>query len=176
MTRTEDRDAGGPGRILSIAKIIGRRGLLAQLRIGYYSIRSIRQAARMPGLIEAIGCPTGKGVAFAVSLWEDEASLKAYVHSGAHGNAAKATKDLARVHVTCHIPWPEATIPSWTEWGRILRMHPHIIDTRHVGDLTQEEKLADPQKMARFPLRAGVGAGRSKPAGEPAGSGTGQVP
>ncbi|MBW3582146.1 MAG: hypothetical protein KY455_03510 [Euryarchaeota archaeon] len=140
--------------VLSVAKILSRRGPLAQLRIGIASIRSIRQAARMPGCIEAIGAPTGKGVAFAVSLWEDEASLRAYVHSGAHGKAAKAIKDLARSHVSAHVEWDGEKIPPWTEWGAVLQERPHIIDTRHVGDLSDDEKLAGPTRAARFPLRA----------------------
>lgn len=141
--------------VLSIAKIISRRDPLSQIRVGYHSIRSIRQAARMPGLIEAIGSPSGGGVAFAVSLWEDEASLKAYVHSGAHGNAARAVMGVARAHVTGHVDWDGGTIPPWTEWGAILReAGPTIINTKHSGALTEEEKLAGPRKKARFPLRA----------------------
>lgn len=142
--------------VLSVAKIISRRGPIVQLRMGIASIRSIRQAARMPGCIEAIGAPMANGVAFAVSLWEDEASLKAYVRSGAHGKAVAATKDLARTHVSAHIPWEGDTLPPWTEWGDVLRHGPHIIDTKYVGDLTEEEKMAGPVRPSRMSLRAKV--------------------
>jgi heme-degrading monooxygenase HmoA len=143
--------AGGSGRVLSIAKIMPRSHPKAKLLLMFHTVRSIRQAARMPGFVEAVVGPTGDGAGFAVSLWEDEASLEGYVRSGAHGESATRIRDFARAHVSCHVPWNGDGIPPWTEWGAILARQPRIIDTRHVGDLTPDQKLAGPKRWGRFP-------------------------
>ncbi len=140
--------------VLSLAKIIARPGPVNNLRIMMHGMGSIRQASKMPGCIEAIAASGGKGNLFAVSLWDDADALKAYVHSGAHGAAAKKVKDLARCHVAGHLPWEQDRIPEWTQWGALLAEHGHARDTAHVGDLTQADKLAGPAKRDRFPLRA----------------------
>jgi hypothetical protein len=154
VSDTQKRDEGD-GHILSIAKIIPK-SRLAQLVLAVNAQRSMKQAARMPGLLEAVAPAPSGGAAFVVSLWQNEAALRTYVHSGIHGKAAVGVRKLARAHVSCHVPWANDAIPDWSEWGAILASNPHIIDARHVGNLTREQKLAGPSRMGTFPppLRA----------------------
>jgi heme-degrading monooxygenase HmoA len=132
------------GRVLSITKLISR-GPRATLPLLIGTYRSMRQAARMPGFVESVVARASSGVGFGVTIWENEASRQSYVRSGVHGQAAVSARKLARAHVSCHVPWDRAELPHWSEWGRILATNPHIINTKFVGELTDEEKLAGPK-------------------------------
>lgn len=136
-------------RVLSITKLISR-GPRAELPLFVGTLRSMRQAARMPGFVESVVGRAPGGVGFGVTLWENEASRQSYVHSGVHGKAAVTARKLARAHISCHVPWDRDELPHWSEWGAILATNPHIINTKFVGDLTDEEKLAGPKRWG-FP-------------------------
>lgn len=137
--------------VLSVAKILPRKGPLMAARMNLHAVKSIRQAGKADGCIQAIAAATKEG-AFAVSLWTDAASLKAYVHSGAHGAAAEAMKDIARGHISRHLAW-DGPLPEWFQWGELLdggRFTP----TKHGKDVTVEEMHQGPAKKPKFPLKA----------------------
>lgn len=150
MNDTPAQSGARNGRVLSIAKIFPT-GPRAQLVLTFHGLRSLRQASRQPGFVEAVAPAPSGGAGFVVTLWESEDALRSYVHSGAHGGAAKKVRKLARAHVSCHVPWDGDTIPDWREWGAILARNPRIIDTRHGGNLTEEQKLAGLKRWHRFP-------------------------
>lgn len=141
--------------ILSVAKIIARPGPIRQAKLLRHTFRSLRQAGEMPGCLEAIAVPDGRGVYFAISRWESEKALQNYVRAAAHGEAAKASRDLTRCHVSHHQAW-DLPIPAWDAVAPILKKA-FILDTKHVGDLTEEEKRAGPRRPYRNVLRAKTG-------------------
>lgn len=152
VRQSQECDDGLPGvPVLSVAKILPRKGPIMAAKMNLHAMRSIRQAGQAGGCIEAIAAATKQG-AFAISLWKDAASLKSYVHSGAHGRAAKAMADIARGHVSRHMDW-DGPLPDWSQWGELLdggRFTP----TKHGQDVTVDEMHEGPRRKPRLPLRA----------------------
>jgi hypothetical protein len=141
-------------RVLSVTKIIPRKGLWPDVPLSIGGLRSIRQAAAAPGVIEAVA-GRAKGSHWAVVIGEGAASRNAYVRSGAHGKAAVKARSLARSHISCHIPWESDELPHWSEWERLLAIQPRVIDTRHANGLTDEQRFEGPGRSV-FPRgRAG---------------------
>ena len=120
-------------------------------RMNLHAMKSIRQVRKADGCLEALAAATNQG-AFAISLWQDEASLQAYVHSGAHGKAARAMKDIARGHISRHLDW-DGPIPGWYQWGELLEGG-RFTATIHGKEATIEEIHQGPAKKPKFPLRA----------------------
>jgi hypothetical protein len=155
-----NEDDGSDTRVLSIAKIIPRKGLWTEVQLFIEGARSTRQAATSDGLVKAVA-GRGRGGHWAVVIWADEAARKAYVHSGVHGKAAVKARDLARSHVSGHLPWDSDELPPWTDWERLLAVAPRVVDTRHVDGLTDEQRFKGPGRMV-FPR--GRAEGRPTPA------------
>lgn len=135
--------------ILSIAKIMNKPGLKAGFQSAVGARASVKQASTMPGCLEANAYATPKGWGFAVSVWEDEDALMAYVRSGAHNDYAKRISKIANAHVSGHTSW-DGPVPNWTEWGAFLEEHAKIIRLPGGEDLPEDECLSGPTKLTPF--------------------------
>ena len=68
-------------------------GAVRFLRFWWYTGLSLRQARRAPGLIAVMLRPVA-GFYHTMTVWTDEASMRAYVRGGAHRRAMIGFRDL----------------------------------------------------------------------------------
>lgn len=90
----------------------------------WHAVRSMRQAYAAAGLISAQARKIGD-VHHTVTLWEDEAAMRAYLVTGAHLGAMKAFHRLATgrtVGFACETPPTWAQVPDlWAVKGKIVK-------------------------------------------------------
>ncbi len=68
-------------------------GLLRLARFWWHTLRAARQARAAPGNLRVVLRPAA-GFYHTLTVWTDEASMRAYVRSGAHRRAMIGFRDL----------------------------------------------------------------------------------
>jgi hypothetical protein len=91
------------------------KGPLAAPRFWWHALRSMAQARSAPGNI-SVDARAIDGVQHTLTVWTDEASMRAYLVVGAHRQAMKA---FHRIATGKTIGYYAASIPSWPE-ARII--------------------------------------------------------
>ena len=90
----------------------------------WHAVRSMRQAYTATGLISAQARKIG-GIHHTLTLWEDEAAMRAYLVTGAHLGAMKAFHKLATgrtIGFECETPPTWAEVPElWATKGKIVK-------------------------------------------------------
>ena len=84
-------------------------------RFWWLAIRSMRQAMNAPGNISA-SAQTINGIHHTLTVWTNEAAMRAYLVQGAHLQAMKAFRSIATGKT---IGFEAETVPLWTEVHRI---------------------------------------------------------
>ena len=92
-------------------------------RFWWLAIRSMRQAMRAAGNISA-SAQTINGIHHTLTVWKDEASMRAYLVQGAHLQAVKAFRSIATgktIGFEADIPpaWSEVH-QIWLEKGKVV--------------------------------------------------------
>ena len=93
-------------------------------KFSMYARRSMMQADRSPGIIEARGNYCG-GVHHTLTVWKDRDSMLAYVRSGDHKEAMSISKEMGSFVKVCGYettdipPWDVAR-QIWEEKGKVV--------------------------------------------------------
>lgn len=119
-----------------------------QLRSWWYLLpflvhasRSLKQAQGAAGCRNAITRKT-RGLAFwTLSLWEDEVSLKSYLRSGAHRDAAPKLFPWCEEAATTHWTVKSAELPAWEDATRMLQQQGRIIRVQHPTPAQREGRI-----------------------------------
>jgi len=94
-------------------------GPLATARFWWHARRSMSQARAAPGNVcteaRAIG-----GVQHTLTVWTDEAAMRAYLVSGAHLQAMRAFRNIATGKTIGYI---SLAVPNWAEARAIWEEH-----------------------------------------------------
>ena len=108
-----------------------------RLRSGWYfpkflwsAIPSKIQAQKAPG---NLGVDTFADANFAFwtrSAWKDEASMRAYLLSGAHGKAMRVFADMCSEGCTVHWEQASTRLPSWLDGYKRLQESGHVSRVR----------------------------------------------
>jgi len=93
------------------------RGWRVFARVIWLTYKALRAARAAPGCVHADIFRVGHRY-FAVSVWEDEAAMKAYAHKGVHGDLmrehAGKLVDFTNVSYQCdHIPTRTEAQDAW---------------------------------------------------------------
>src|SRR5689334_19447634 len=114
-------------------------GTRLQIRSSWYlpaffwlTYRSNRQARRAPGYLG--GQITGEGRSYwTLSIWEDEATMRAYRQSGAHKDAMRRVNDWCDELATAH--WLQETVelPAWDEVARRIADEGRFLKLQHAS-------------------------------------------
>ena len=81
------------------------------IRFSWHAVRSLRQAKRAPGNLRA-QARTINGIRHTLSVWQSEAAMRAFVHSGAHKRAIGAFGSIATGKT---FGFETDTVPDWDE-------------------------------------------------------------
>lgn len=98
------------------------RSALYAPRFWYHAIRSMQQAQAAPGNRSA-EARSLNGVHHTLSVWQDEAAMRAYLTAGAHGRAMAAFRSMATGKT---IGYAAETAPDWAEVPEIWRSRGRI--------------------------------------------------
>jgi hypothetical protein len=80
-------------------------------RFWWHALRSMAQARSAPGNV-SVDARAIDGVQHTLTVWTDEAAMRAYLVAGAHMQAMRAFRQIATGKT---IGFTSATIPSWGE-------------------------------------------------------------
>ncbi|MGJ4894993.1 MULTISPECIES: antibiotic biosynthesis monooxygenase [unclassified Bradyrhizobium] len=78
---------------VSVTGFRPHRGLTRRARFWWHTLRAVRQARAAPGNLRVELRPVN-GIYHTLTVWTDEASMRAYVRSGAHRRAMIGFRDL----------------------------------------------------------------------------------
>lgn len=81
----------------------------------WHAFRSMTQAQRAPGNLSATA-RTIDGVHHTLSVWQDQAAMRAFLAAGAHGQAMAAFRGMATGRT---IGFAAQTAPDWEQAHRI---------------------------------------------------------
>jgi len=84
---------------------------LATPRFWWHALRSMAQARSAPGNISTDARSIG-GVQHTLTVWTDQAAMRAYLVAGSHLQAMRAFRSIATGKT---IGYTSETIPSWEE-------------------------------------------------------------
>jgi hypothetical protein len=117
--------------------------IFAQLKraVGYRGGRSILEAG---------------AVFWTMSLWTDEAAMRAFKASGAHG--AVMPKNIDWSIESSGAGWARDTLPTWEEAHAHMIAHGHVTRVRNPSPDHAAMNYAPPRPLLRFVLPAASGA------------------
>ena len=112
----------------------------------FHAIRSERQVKRAPGFLTSALLPDRSWTFWTMTGWESEASMRAYMTSGAHKQAMPHLMKWCDEASVAHWTQPEAQLVSWTEADRRMRTTGRTSKVRHPSpqhaDLSYREPRA----------------------------------
>lgn len=88
-----------------------------------YAIPSSIQANRAAGNMKAITRSTSNNVFWTLTVWQDEASMRSYMSSGAHRRAMPFITQWCDEASLTHWHQESTQLPTWAEAERNLRQH-----------------------------------------------------
>ena len=102
---------------VSITGLQLKKGLLTAARFWWHAVLSMRQAQNAPGNL-SVEARSIEGVQHTLSVWTDEAAMRAYLTSGAHLKAMKAFHTIATGRTTGYLA---DAPPVWSEVHEIWK-------------------------------------------------------
>ena len=85
------------------------------------SLRSSRQAAAAPGNLGVRLLRDRANTYWTTTCWQDEASMKAFMHAGAHGKAMRQLLEWCDEAAVVHWSQEGTTLPTWSAAYERLR-------------------------------------------------------
>ena len=96
-----------------------------------HAIRSRSQVTRSPGCLNLALLPDRHWTFWTMTAWDSEASMRAYMISGAHRQAMPHLLHWCDEASVAHWTQPEPTLPSWQEADRRMRETGRISKVLH---------------------------------------------
>lgn len=81
----------------------------------WHALLSTRQANRAPGNLKTVTRASGNLVFWTITLWQDEAAMKAYRNAGAHLRVMPKLRQWCDQANTAHWYQEQASLPTWQE-------------------------------------------------------------
>lgn len=83
-----------------------------------YAIPSAREANAAPGNLKTCTRRQGLTVFWTVTIWDNEASMRRYITSGAHRQAMPKLANWCSEAATVHWLQAQTELPQWREMGQ----------------------------------------------------------
>jgi quinol monooxygenase YgiN len=111
----------------------------------WHATRSSAQARKAPGNLGVDLFNDAKRAFWTKSAWKDEASMRAYMLTGAHRKAMPTLMDMCDETHTAHWEQDSATLPTWKEVHRRLQETGRASKLRHPSPDHEARKFAPPR-------------------------------
>ena len=112
---------------------------------GVYAIRSFNQVKRAPGCRNVSLLPDQHFTFWTMTAWDSEASMRAYMLSGAHKHAMPHLMHWCDEASVAHWTQEDATLPSWEEADRRMRETGRISKVLHPSPNHAEMRFPPPR-------------------------------
>ncbi|MDX9910695.1 MAG: DUF3291 domain-containing protein [Phycisphaerales bacterium] len=100
----------------------------------WHAIRSQRQALSSPGCRRSLVRATGRMTYWTLTSWDDEASMRAFITSGAHRKAMPHLQKWCDEASSTH--WPDdagTSLPDWNDAEARLASSGKVYTLRHAS-------------------------------------------
>ena len=116
---------------------------------------SIRQCKRAGGFLDGSLLPDRKLTFWTMTLWQDQAAMRAYMTGGAHLKAMPKLLDWCGESSVVHWTQNDAAPPSWEEADRKMQTQGRPSKVRHPRTVHASFNFAAPRTTADAPIRPG---------------------
>lgn len=97
----------------------------------WHTIPSLNQAKKASGNISAVAVNDSNRVFWTMSVWTDEAAMRAYMISGAHGKAMPKLMEWCDEAATAHWTQDSNEPPSWKDAHVLIKERGRRSKVRH---------------------------------------------
>jgi quinol monooxygenase YgiN len=121
---------------------------------GMHTLRSVRQIRQAPGFRSGALLADRRWVFWTLSSWDDMASMRAYMASGAHRAAMPHLLDWCDEAAVAHWEQQSASLPSWSVADRRLRAEGRPSKVRHPNRYHADLSYPPPRRGPTGPIAA----------------------
>lgn len=97
----------------------------------FHAVRSQRQVRRAPGFLGGALLPDSRRAFWTMTIWDSEASMRAYMTDGAHRAAMPKLLAWCDEASVAHWEQDEAVLPTWQDADRRMRQMGRPSRLRH---------------------------------------------
>ena len=118
-----------------------------------YTLRSLRQVRRSPGFLSGALLPDRSWTFWTLTAWESQASMRAYITTGAHKQAMPKLMEWCDEASVAHWEQAGADLPAWAEADRRMRETGRTSKVRHPSAEHAEMQYRAPRTTGGGPIR-----------------------
>ena len=100
-------------------------------RFMFHAMRSQRQAKSAPGNLEVLAGSEQNWVFWTITMWKDEASMRAFMLSGNHRKAMPVLNEIVDEAAVTHWEQDSDKFPKWPEAYQRLRQNPRFTKIKY---------------------------------------------
>lgn len=113
----------------------------------WHTLKSQRQVVRARGFLSGRLLRDSGNVYWTVTAWEDEAAMRAYRSTGAHGSAMPKLLDWCDEAAVAHWTQPQAELPDWAEAHRRMMSEGRTSKVRKPSAAQLAKRIAEPKNL-----------------------------
>jgi hypothetical protein len=118
-----------------------------------HAFRSRRQVSRAPGFQSGALLADRSRTFWTMTAWDSEASMRAYMTTGAHKKAMPHLLHWCDEASVAHWTQPDASLPSWTEADTRMREGGRASKVRHPSPQHASLSYRAPRTVGGAPIR-----------------------
>ena len=122
-------------------------------RFVLHTWRTLRQIRQAPGYIDGSLLADRKRTFWTMTLWQDQAAMRAYMTSGAHLKAMPMLLGWCDEASVVHWTQDDAVAPNWGEADRRMRTEGRPSKVRHPAGNHADLSFAAPRLGGAVPIR-----------------------
>jgi hypothetical protein len=128
-----------------------------------YALRTGRQARAAPGFLDGALLPDRERTFWTLTAWDEEASMRAYMTTGAHRAAMPRLLGWCDEASVAHWRQEEAALPGWDEADRRMRAIGRPSKVRHPSPAHAALAYREPRLTGSVPMRPTRPSPRRRP-------------
>ena len=122
-------------------------------RFMLHAFLSLRQCKRAPGFQDGSLLPDRKRVFWTMTLWRDQAAMRAYMTGGTHLKAMPMLLNWCDEASVVHWTQEDAAVPGWEEADRRMRTQGRPSKVRQPSGVHASLGFAEPRTTGAVPIR-----------------------
>ncbi len=122
-------------------------------RFMVHTLLSLRQCKRAPGFQGGSLLPDRRRAFWTMTLWQDQAGMRAFMASGRHLKAMPMLLDWCDEASVVHWMQDDAAVPGWAEADRRMRAQGRPSKVRQPSSVHASLAFAEPRTTGAVPIR-----------------------